>query len=97
MKAHIGPIYLILGLMATSALAIGAAQAPSGKSLDQARKTLATAKAQLPSPASFRFELARAAGKAGHRVLVVQSGNFDAELELRVAKALAEARGRKSI
>ena len=97
MKAHIGPIYLILGLMAVSALTIGAAKVPVGKDAGQARKPLVSAQALLPSPTSFRIALARNNDKAAStRVLVVESDAFDANIEAEVAKALAAARARKS-
>jgi hypothetical protein len=97
MKDHIGPIYLILGLMAVSALTIGAAKAPGGKDAGQARKPLVSAQALLPSPISFRASLARNNDKLVRtQVLIVESPEFDARLDAEVAKALAAARVRKS-
>jgi hypothetical protein len=88
MKQHVGPIYLILGLMAVSALTIGA-----GKPMGETRKV--SAQAMLPSPTSFRIQVAR--GKSGaDRLLVIDSAGFDAEVEARIAKALATAKVRKA-
>lgn len=88
MKQHIGPIYLILGLMAVSALTIGA-----GKPMGEARN--ASAQALLPSPMSFRIQVAREKA-AADRLLVIDSQAFDAEIEAKVARALASAKGRKA-
>jgi hypothetical protein len=99
MKAHIGPIYLILGLMAVSALTIGAAKVPAGKDSGQARKPIVSAQAMLPSPTSFRVALANAGDNdkaLRTRVLVIESTDFDARLQAQVAKTLAVARTRKS-
>jgi hypothetical protein len=74
MKAHIAPIYLILGLMAVSALTIGAAKVPAGKAPTQARKPMVSAQALLPSPTSFRVALGNDSDKpARTRVLVIES------------------------
>ena len=98
MKAHIGPIYLILGLMAVSALTIGAARVPAGKDQGQARKPLVSAQALLPSPTSFKVALARNSDKGPRtHVLVVGADSIDTQqLEAQVARALAAARARKS-
>jgi hypothetical protein len=88
MKQHIGPIYLILGLMAVSALTIGA-----GKPMGEAHN--ASAQALLPSPMSFRIQVAREKA-AADRLLVIDSQAFDAEIEAKVARALASAKGRKA-
>ena len=88
MKQHIGPIYLILGLMAVSALTIGA-----GRPMGEARKV--SAQALLPSPTSFRIQVAREKA-AADRLLVIDSEGFDAEIEAKVAKALATAKARKA-
>jgi hypothetical protein len=96
MKTHIGPIYLILGLMAVSVLTIGAAKS-TGKSGEQLRKPVATAQSMLPSPLSFRIELAHNGEKSGRsRVLVIGSPQLDAQMQAQIDKALAEARARKS-
>ena len=88
MKQHVGPIYLILGLMAVSALTIGA-----GKPMGEARKV--SAQALLPSPTSVRIQVAREKA-AADRLLVIDSEGFDAEIEAKVAKALATAKVRKA-
>lgn len=87
MKQHVGPIYLILGLMAVSALTIGA-----GKPME-ARNV--SAQGLLPSPMSFRIQIAREKA-AADRLLVIDSQAFDAEVEAKVARALASAKGRKA-
>ena len=88
MKQQVGPIYLILGLMAASALTIGA-----GKPIGPARTV--SAQALMPSPLSFRIQVAREKA-AADRLLVIDSEAFDAEIEAKVAKALAAAKGRKA-
>lgn len=88
MKQQVGPIYLILGLMAVSALTIGA-----GKPMGEAHNS--SAQALLPSPLSFRIEVARQKA-AADRLLVIDSQAFDAEIEAKVARAIATAKARKA-
>ena len=49
----------------------------------------------LPSPTSFRIQVARDKA-ATDRLLVIDSEAFDAELEAKVAKAIATAKARKA-
>jgi hypothetical protein len=93
MKQHIGPIYLILGLMAVSALTIGAGDPHPPSQPEQA----AQVHDLLPSPLSFRAESNRDDSELSGRIIVLSSGNMDAELEAKVARALAIARARKAI
>lgn len=51
MKQHIGPIYLILGLMAVSTLTIGAGEPSVGTGGHRA-----STQALMPSPMSFQRE-----------------------------------------
>jgi len=90
MKQHIGPIYLILGLMAVSTLTIGAGGKPHLEKGEHA----ARAQAMLPSPMSFRLEASKN-GKS-ERILVISSGDIDAEVEAKVAKALSAAKSQKA-
>jgi hypothetical protein len=80
MKTHIGPIYLILGLMAVSSLAIGASETPAPRTVH-----VVHAQALLPSPSSFRLIGTTALEEA-----------TQARVEAKVAKALAAARARKA-
>ena len=91
MKQQIGPIYLILGLMAVSALTIGAGK-PGGERAGHAVR----AQALLPSPTSFHFEVSKNGKKSSDRVLVISSDAIDADIEAEVAKALAVAKARKA-
>jgi len=91
MKQHIGPIYLILGLMSVSALTIGAGD-PSPPRADQT----AHVHDLLPSPLSFRAESNKADKEFPSRIIVLNTGNIDAEIEAKVAKALAVAKARKA-
>jgi hypothetical protein len=54
-----------------------------------------SAQALLPSPTSFRIQVAREKA-AADRLLVIDSEGFDAEIEAKLAKALATAKGRKA-
>ena len=68
MKNHIAPIYLILGLMAVSSLAIGASKTPSAASTH-----VVHAQALLPSPSSFRFEVTQDGRTVPARLVVIGS------------------------
>jgi len=92
MKQHIGPIYLILGLMAVSALTIGAGDPSPPSQPEQA----AHVHDLLPSPLSFRAESNRNAKEFPSRIIVLSSSRMDSEIEAKVAKALAIARSRKA-
>jgi hypothetical protein len=97
MKTHIGPIYLILGLMAVATLTIGAGKAPAAPSEGVAH-TVDTI--ELKGFAKSRAFQATSPGMAmpGRLVVLVSDkleGKLDAELEKRVATALAEARARR--
>jgi hypothetical protein len=98
MKNHIGPIYLILGLMAVSSLAIGAGETPAAPSARVAHAV--HAQALLPSPSSFRFEVTQDGSTVPARLIVIGSAALEdqaqAQIEARVAKALAAARVRKA-
>jgi hypothetical protein len=92
MKQHIGSIYLILGLMSVSALTIGAGEShPSSQ-----REQTAHVHDLLPSPLSFRAESNKADKEFPSRIIVLNAGNIDAEIEVKVAKALAIAKARKA-
>ena len=91
MKQHIGSIYLILGLMSVSALTIGAGspQAPRGEQSVRAQ-------ALLPSPTSFHFQVGSKDKALPGRILVIGSNKLDADIEVKVARAIAAARVRKA-
>jgi hypothetical protein len=89
MKQHIGPIYLILGLMAVSTLAIGAGEPQAAKGEQWVR-----AQALLPSPTSFHFKASKD-GKT-ERILVISSGDLEADVQAKVAKAIAIAKSQKA-
>jgi len=92
MKQHIGPIYLILGLMSVSALTIGAGDPhPSSQ-----REQTAHMHDLLPSPLSFRAEATRNDKEFPSRIIVINTGNIDTEIEAKVAKALEAAKSRKA-
>lgn len=91
MKQHIGSIYLILGLMSVSALTIGAGKPMAPKGEHSVR-----AQALLPSPTSFHFVASKQGKALPDRILVIGSRKLDAEIEAKVAKALATARVRKA-
>ena len=91
MKQHIGSIYLILGLMSVSALSIGAGNAPVAHGAHGV-----AARDLLPSPTSFRIEVGRKDEALRERILVIEQSAIDAQIEARVAKALATARARKA-
>jgi hypothetical protein len=95
MKNHIGPIYLILGLMAVSSLAIGAGKAPA-----VAGTHAMHAQALLPSPLSFRFDVTKDGRTVPDRLIVIGNAPLDdeaqARIEASVARALAAARARKA-
>ena len=99
MRTQIGPVYLILGLLAVSALSIGADEprAVSQRGIAQA-KTL-----PAPPAASYDFEFnkarafqATAPGMAmPGRLVVVVSDKFEDQVEQRVSAAIARARARR--
>ena len=89
MKQHVGPIYLILGLMAVSTLTIGA-----GKPQAAPGQHVVRAQALLPSPTSFHFTT-NASGQS-ERILVIGSAALDGEIEAKVSKALAANKARKA-
>jgi len=70
MKTHIGPIYLILGLMAVSSLAIGASTTPPSAPTTP-RAHAVHAQALLPSPSSFRFEVTQDGRTVPARLYVI--------------------------
>jgi len=84
MKQHIGPIYLILGLMAVSTLTIGAGKPQLAKGEHRVR-----AQALLPSPTSFHFE-ANKDGKS-ERILVITPDQLEVDVQAKVAKAIAKS------
>jgi hypothetical protein len=86
MKQHIGPIYLILGLMAVSTLTIGAGEPNVGTGGHRA-----SAQALMPSPMSFQRE----ANKDG-RILLISSDQLEAEVQAKVARAIATTRPQKA-
>ena len=92
MKQHIGPIYLILGLMSVSALTIGAGDPHPPSQPEQ----LAQVHDLLPSPLSFRAESNRNDKEFPSRIIVLSSGGMEDEIEAKVAKALAIAKARKA-
>ena len=97
MKTQIGSIYLILGLMAVATLTIGAGKAPVTPSEGVAHTVNAF---ELNGLAKARAFQATSPGMAmpGRLVVLVTDkleGKLDAELEKRVATALAEARARR--
>jgi hypothetical protein len=98
MKTHIGPIYLILGLMAVSSLAIGASKTPTTPSAPIGHAV--HAQALLPSPSSFRFEVTQDGRTVPARLIVIGTSAIEDEarvqIEAKVAKALAAARARKA-
>jgi hypothetical protein len=89
MKQQIGSIYLILGLMAVSTLTIGAGKPQAAKGEHRVR-----AQALLPSPTAFHFE-ANKDGKA-ESILVISSDELEADVQAKVAKAMAIARPQKA-
>ena len=91
MKQHIGPIYLILGLMSVSALTIGAGKPHAARGEHSVR-----AQALLPSPTSFHFQAMKDGKAVPERMIVISGNAIDPELEAKVAKALATARARKA-
>ena len=68
MKNHIAPVYLILGPMAVSSLAIGASETAPAPSTH-----VVHAQALLPSPSSFLFEVTRDGRTVPARLVVVGS------------------------
>ena len=86
MKQHIGPIYLILGLMSVSALTIGASEPHAARG-----NPLVRAQALLPSPTSFHFEVSKDGKRVPGRMIVISNNALDAEVEAKLAKALASA------
>jgi hypothetical protein len=98
MKTHIGPIYLILGLMAVSSLAIGAGKTPTAPNAPIGHAV--HAQALLPSPSSFRFEVTQDGRTVPARLIVIGTSQIEdgarAQIEAKVAKALAAARVRKA-
>ena len=100
MRTHIAPIYLILGLMAVSALAIGAGnpQARGGEATTQVK--LVPGQRFESHRADVRAFQATSPGMAmpAHLVVLVSDkleGELQVEMEKRVATALAEARARR--
>jgi hypothetical protein len=91
MKQHIGSIYLILGLMSVSALTIGAGNPQVAKGEHSVR-----AQALLPSPTSFQVRVGDKDKTLPDRILVISSGKLEADIDLKVAKAIAAARVRKA-
>ena len=86
MKQHIGPIYLILGLMSVSALTIGAGEPHAARGEHSVR-----AQALLPSPTSFHFEVAKNGKRVPGRMIVISEEAIDAQVEAKIAKAIATA------
>ena len=91
MKQHIGSIYLILGLMSVSALTIGAGNPQVAKGEHSVR-----AQALLPSPTVFQARIDDKDKALPGRILVISSSKLDADIELKVARALAAAKVRKA-
>ena len=89
MKQHVGPIYLILGLMAVSTLTIGAGKPVAAKGVHAVR-----AQDLLPSPTSFHFDAGK--NSKDERILVISSDAMSAEVEAKVARALAIAKAQKA-
>jgi hypothetical protein len=97
MKTHIAPIYLILGLMAVSALTIGASK-------PQAHSGTLVAEAMAPDPA-YRIEFKRTNASAFQatspgmampgRLVVIVTDKLEGQVEKRVTAALAGARARR--
>ena len=100
MKTQIGPIYLILGLMAVATLSIGAADS---RALGPTQAVQVAP--QAPAPAGFTFEFKGAKARAFQatspgmampgRLVVIVSDKLDAEVQERVGTALAQARARR--
>ena len=91
MKQHIGPIYFILGIMAVSALTIGASRPLAKPSEHQAR-----AQAMLPSPTMFQLQVARADKPSPARSLVIDTSDVQLRIQAQVAKAIGSARACKA-
>jgi hypothetical protein len=95
MKTHIAPIYLILGLMAVSALTIGASK-------PQADAPIAEAKASPAYTVEFRrtnasaFQATSPGMAMPGRLVVIVTDKLEGQVEKRVTAALeAEARARR--
>jgi hypothetical protein len=89
MKQHIGPIYLILGLMAVSTLTIGAGEPNVGTGGHRA-----STQALMPSPMSFQREVNK--DVESERILVISSDQLEADVQAKVARAIATTRPQKA-
>lgn len=99
MKTQIGPVHLILGLMAVATLTIGAADTRTSG------PTHTVQAAPLASKDSYAFEFKGARARAFQatspgmampgKLVVIVTDKLDAEVHERVSAALAQSRARR--
>ena len=101
MKTHIAPIYLILGLMAVSALTIGAGK-PQARSDAPVAEALASPAAEPAYTVEFKrtnasaFQATSPGMAMPGRLVVIVTDKLEGQVEKRVTAALAaEARARR--
>jgi len=88
MKNNLSPIYLVLATMAVAAMAIGAEPV-------RENSKLALSKSEVRKPASefvFEFTDRRLPNR---RILVIDTVGLEADVQSKVAVAIATARARK--
>jgi hypothetical protein len=100
MKTHIAPIYLILGLMAVSALTIGASEplASSTAPVAEAMTSPAVAPAhtvEFKRTNASAFQATSPGMAMPGRLVVIVTDKLEGQVEKRVTAALAGARARR--